>query len=128
MPVGINCQWEQNVLASLLNVGSMYCCGRVKTMEVHLDLHHVKMDLLFTLQRVPDTARLVMQENSYLWRTSLYLAASASAEFFADIFLCPMEAVKVRIQTSPGWAGTLREGVPKLMGEEGMMGYVNYIY
>lgn len=30
-----------------------------------------------------------------MWRTSLYLAASASAEFFADIALSPMEAVKV---------------------------------
>merc|ERR1711879_364558 len=44
------------------------------------------------------------EENSYLYRTSLYLAASASAEFFADIALSPMESVKVRIQTSP--AGT----------------------
>jgi len=70
----------------------------------------------------------LLQENTYLWRTSLYLVASASAEFFADIFLCPMEAVKVRIQTSPGWAGTLREGVPKLFGEEGMMGYDHCMY
>ena len=36
------------------------------------------------------------EENSYLYRTSLYLAASASAEFFADIALSPMESVKVR--------------------------------
>ncbi|CAG2056369.1 unnamed protein product [Timema podura] len=36
------------------------------------------------------------EENSYLWRTSLYLAASASAEFFADIALSPMEAAKVK--------------------------------
>ena len=35
------------------------------------------------------------EENSYLYRTSLYLAASASAEFFADIALSPMESVKV---------------------------------
>ena len=35
------------------------------------------------------------EENAYLYRTSLYLIASASAEFFADIALCPMEAVKV---------------------------------
>lgn len=39
------------------------------------------------------------EENSYLWRTSLYLAASASAEFFADIALSPMEAVKVSKNT-----------------------------
>merc|ERR550534_656556 len=63
------------------------------------------------------------EENTYLWRTSLYLAASASAEFFADIALCPMEAVKVRIQTMPGFANTLREGFPKLMKAEGVAGF-----
>lgn len=63
-----------------------------------------------------------------MWRTSLYLAASASAEFFADIALCPMEACKVRIQTQPGWANTLREGMPKLYAEEGVWGYVVIYY
>ena len=65
---------------------------------------------------------LSLQEKAYLWRTSLYLAASASAEFFADIALCPMEAAKVRIQTQPGFARTLREAWPKIMAEEGMAG------
>lgn len=60
------------------------------------------------------------QENTYLWRTSLYLAASASAEFFADIALAPMEACKVRIQTQPGYANTLRECAPKMYSEEGI--------
>ncbi|XP_074645732.1 phosphate carrier protein, mitochondrial-like [Tubulanus polymorphus] len=63
------------------------------------------------------------EENSFLYRTSVYLAASASAEFFADIMLCPMEACKVRIQTQPGWANTLREGFPKLKAEEGVFGF-----
>ena len=40
------------------------------------------------------------EENSYLYRTSLYLAASASAEFFADIALSPMESVKVSCLSS----------------------------
>ena len=62
------------------------------------------------------------EEKTFLYRTSLYLASSASAEFFADIFLCPMEAVKVRIQTMPGFANTLREGFPKLYGKEGLNG------
>merc|ERR1712142_1305182 len=60
------------------------------------------------------------EENAFLWRTTLYLAASASAEFFADIALCPMEAVKVRIQTQPGFANTLREAYPKMKEAEGM--------
>jgi solute carrier family 25 phosphate transporter 3 len=38
---------------------------------------------------------LLGEENAYVWRTTLYLAASASAEFFADIALSPMEAAKV---------------------------------
>jgi len=63
------------------------------------------------------------EEKSYLWRTSLYLAASASAEFFADIMLCPMEAIKVRIQTQPGWSTTLREGFPRILKEEGVAGF-----
>ena len=62
------------------------------------------------------------EENAYVWRTSVYLAASASAEFFADIGLAPLEAVKVRIQTKPGFANTLREGFPKIMREEGLSG------
>jgi len=50
-----------------------------------------------------------MKENAYLYRTSLYLVSSASAEFFADIGLAPFEAVKVRVQTKPGFATTFRE-------------------
>ena len=38
---------------------------------------------------------MIGEENTYLYRTSLYLASSASAEFFADIALSPMEACKV---------------------------------
>uniref|UniRef100_A0A6M2DHD3 Phosphate carrier protein, mitochondrial n=1 Tax=Xenopsylla cheopis TaxID=163159 RepID=A0A6M2DHD3_XENCH len=63
------------------------------------------------------------EEKSYLWRTSLYLSASASAEFFADIALAPMEAAKVRIQTMPGFANTMREAVPKIYKDEGLNGF-----
>lgn len=63
------------------------------------------------------------EEKSYIYRTWLYLAASASAEFFADIALSPMEAVKVRIQTMPGFANTLREGMPKIYQGEGLNGF-----
>jgi len=66
---------------------------------------------------------LVGDEAAYLYRTWIYLAASASAEFFADIALAPMEAVKVRIQTQPGWSTTLREGFPRILREEGIGGF-----
>jgi len=66
---------------------------------------------------------LLGEELAYSWRTSLYLAASASAEFFADILLAPMEATKVRIQTSPGAPPTLRGCAPMIYQTEGLMGF-----
>jgi len=68
-------------------------------------------------------SNMIGEEMSYSYRTSLYLAASASAEFFADIALSPMEAAKVRIQTQPGFANTLREALPKIYGQEGLHGF-----
>lgn len=56
-------------------------------------------------------------------RTLVFLGASASAEFFADMALCPFEAVKVRMQTTlPPYAGTLREGWRKVAAKEGLGG------
>ncbi|CEF71548.1 Phosphate carrier protein, mitochondrial [Strongyloides ratti] len=66
---------------------------------------------------------MIGEENAYLYRTSLYLAASASAEFFADILLAPMEATKVRIQTSPGAPPTLRGCAPMIYKQEGLLGF-----
>ncbi|XP_042530573.1 phosphate carrier protein, mitochondrial-like [Dipodomys spectabilis] len=68
-------------------------------------------------------AQLLGEERAYRWRTGLYLAASATAEFFADVALAPMEAVKVRVQTQPGFASTLREAAPKMYGEEGLWAF-----
>merc|ERR1712055_285596 len=67
---------------------------------------------------------MIGEENTYVYRTTLYLVSSASAEFFADIMLCPMEAVKVRIQTSPvgTFPTTLRAALPKIMAAEGFGG------
>jgi solute carrier family 25 phosphate transporter 3 len=59
------------------------------------------------------------EEAAYNYMTGLYLIASASAEFFADIALAPMEAVKVRIQTSD-YGSTLRDVFPRMKAEEGV--------
>jgi solute carrier family 25 phosphate transporter 3 len=62
------------------------------------------------------------EDFAWKWRTSLYLAASASAELIADVALCPMESVKVRVQTSE--AGTfptrLMPAATKMFREEGI--------
>merc|ERR1712106_18921 len=66
-------------------------------------------------------SKKIGEENTYLYQTSLYLAASASAEFFADIALSPMECCKVKMQTSPvgTFPTTLRAAFPKVLKEEG---------
>lgn len=56
-------------------------------------------------------------------KTLVYLGASATAEFIADIFLCPFEAIKVRMQTTlPPFARTMREGMGKVIAQEGYGG------
>lgn len=68
-------------------------------------------------------------ENAHKYKTVLYLTASASAEFLADIALCPFEAVKVRMQTTipPPYSGTL-DGIRKITGTEGVAGLYKGLY
>ncbi|XP_047981401.1 mitochondrial phosphate carrier protein 3, mitochondrial [Salvia hispanica] len=61
-------------------------------------------------------------ENAAKYKTLIYLAGSASAELIADVALCPMEAVKVRVQTQPGFARGLSDGFPKFVRSEGALG------
>ncbi|KAJ7525071.1 hypothetical protein O6H91_17G034900 [Diphasiastrum complanatum] len=67
-------------------------------------------------------ADLAGPENAAKYKTVIYLAGSASAEFIADIGLCPMEAVKVKVQTQPGFAKGLSDGLPKVIAAEGVAG------
>lgn len=64
-------------------------------------------------------SQLVGPEAAYKYRDLVYISASASAEFFADIALCPFEAIKVRIQTNPKFARGLLDGLPKFIKAEG---------
>jgi len=62
-------------------------------------------------------------------KTIIYALASASAEFVADIFLCPFEAIKVRMQTTlPPFASNLREGWSKIVAKEGVSGLYKGLY
>ncbi|KAI3455107.1 hypothetical protein Pfo_011770 [Paulownia fortunei] len=61
-------------------------------------------------------------ENAAKYKTLIFLAGSASAEFIADVALCPFEAVKVRVQTQPGFARGLADGFPKFVRAEGASG------
>ncbi|KAK3659435.1 Cu/Pi carrier [Elasticomyces elasticus] len=72
---------------------------------------------------------LAGEENAVRYKTWIYLAGSASAEFFADIGLCPLEAVKVRMQTTipPFATGTLN-GINKIVAAEGVAGLYKGLY
>ncbi|KAJ2378184.1 Cu/Pi carrier [Coemansia sp. RSA 2607] len=58
-------------------------------------------------------------------KTLLYLSASATAEFLADIMLCPLETIKVRMQTAaPGTAvGGFASTLNQIRSAEGLQGF-----
>ncbi|OMO99005.1 hypothetical protein CCACVL1_03972 [Corchorus capsularis] len=56
-------------------------------------------------------------------RTFIFFLSSASAQVFADVALCPFEAIKVRVQTQPNFAKGLVDGFPKLYKTEGLAGF-----
>lgn len=62
-------------------------------------------------------------ENFARYKTPVYLAASASAEFLADLALCPFETIKVRTQTTiPPYASNIVDGWKKIVSSEGYGG------
>ena len=68
-------------------------------------------------------ADLVGEDNFHKYKTLVYLTASASGEFIADVGLCPFEAVKVRMQTTiPPFARTTLGGISHIVGKEGVGG------
>ena len=56
-------------------------------------------------------------------RTTVYLTASAIAEFFADIALCPLEATRIRLVSEPTFARGLVGAFSRIAKEEGFKGF-----
>merc|ERR1719442_5612 len=54
-------------------------------------------------------------------RTAIYLGAAAGAEFIADIFLCPLEACRIRSVSDPSYASSLPGVAARLVKEEGVV-------
>ncbi|RVW48372.1 Mitochondrial phosphate carrier protein 1, mitochondrial [Vitis vinifera] len=61
-------------------------------------------------------------------RSVIFFVSSASAQVFADVALCPFEAVKVRVQTQPHFAKGLADGFPKLYATEGLSGFYKGLF
>lgn len=56
-------------------------------------------------------------------KTTIYLFAAAGAEFIADIFLCPLEAVRIRSVSDPEFCTGLSDGFAKIARMEGIGGF-----
>lgn len=63
---------------------------------------------------------LLGYETASQYRTAVYLASSAAAEFIADIALCPLEATRIRLVSEPTYANGLIGGFSKMLKNEGL--------
>jgi solute carrier family 25 phosphate transporter 3 len=56
-------------------------------------------------------------------RTGIYLASSAMAEFIADLFLCPLEAIRIRSVSDSTFPKGLPAGFSKMLATDGPLGF-----
>jgi len=62
-------------------------------------------------------------EKAWENKTTIYLCSAAAAEFIADIFLCPLEAVRIRSVSDPEFCDGLIDGFGKMLKTEGLGGF-----
>merc|ERR1719225_973544 len=62
-------------------------------------------------------------EKAWESKTPIYLGAAAAAEFIADIFLCPLEGVRIRSVSDPEFCDGLADGFVKMAKTEGIGGF-----
>jgi len=55
-------------------------------------------------------------------RTSIYLASSAMAEFIADLFLCPLEAIRIKSVSDPTFPKGVSGGISRVLSTQGVGG------
>jgi len=55
-------------------------------------------------------------------KTLIYLAAAAGAECVADLFLCPLEAVRIRSVSDPSFPKGVGSGLVKYVSTDGVLG------
>ncbi|KAJ2705161.1 Cu/Pi carrier [Coemansia sp. IMI 203386] len=69
--------------------------------------------------------QIVGADTAVRHKTLLYLGASATAEFLADLMLCPLETIKVRMQTAiPGsQIGGFTATLQQILSTEGVNGF-----
>jgi solute carrier family 25 phosphate transporter 3 len=67
-------------------------------------------------------AQSMTEQQTWDNRNTIYLGSSAAAEFIADIFLCPLEATRIRLVSNPTYADSMLGCMSKMVKEEGVVG------
>lgn len=67
-------------------------------------------------------AKNMGDEGAWNNKNSIYLASSGMAEFIADVFLCPLEACRIRLVSEPTFADSLPATAKRLVAENGVVG------
>merc|ERR1711933_47859 len=70
-----------------------------------------------------NAAQSLGEEKAWENKTAIYMGAAACAEFVADIFLCPLEAVRIRAVSDPEFCDGLLDGFGKMAKQEGLIGF-----
>lgn len=68
-------------------------------------------------------AQMMGEKKAWENRTAIYLGASAGAEFIADLFLCPLEAVRIRSVSDSSFPKGLGAGAAKMFQTDGIRGF-----
>lgn len=63
------------------------------------------------------------EEKAWANKTAIYMGSAACAEFIADIFLCPLEAVRIRSVSDPEFCDGLADGFGKMLKADGVGGF-----
>lgn len=68
-------------------------------------------------------AQRLGEKKAWEQRTAIYLASAAMAEFIADLFLCPLEAVRIRSVSDPTFPKGLGPGMARMLSTDGVLGF-----
>jgi len=63
------------------------------------------------------------EEKAWNNKVPIYLASAAMAETIADVFLCPLEAVRIRAVSDPEFCDGLADGFSKMLKADGIGGF-----
>lgn len=67
-------------------------------------------------------AKQLGEKKAWENRTSIYLASSAMAEFIADLFLCPLEAIRIKSVSDPSFPKGVAGGIKQVLSTQGVGG------